>query len=259
MTKLYTVLYIFICTLVSCAERDTSVDNYNSANNPVINNPVQNTYLPDSSKNKTINFQPGNASQNISTVPGANKINFNPQGGTGNLNPAHGLPGHRCDIAVGAPLNNSPVQTTQGTPSINPVQAPINANTQPALQKPATQNPATQNPATQNVVAAGMNPAHGKPGHRCDIAVGAPLNSKPDQKSSSTPAITTTTSSATKTEPAAQKVAPGMNPAHGQPGHRCDIAVGAPLNSKPVQNVSGDQPAITPVITTPVKADTAKK
>jgi len=24
-----------------------------------------------------------------------------------------------------------------------------------------------------------------------------------------------------------------LNPAHGQPGHRCDIAVGAPLNSAP--------------------------
>jgi uncharacterized protein YhfF len=27
--------------------------------------------------------------------------------------------------------------------------------------------------------------------------------------------------------------AKGMNPAHGQPGHRCDISPGAPLNSKP--------------------------
>jgi hypothetical protein len=27
--------------------------------------------------------------------------------------------------------------------------------------------------------------------------------------------------------------APGMNPAHGQPGHRCDIPVGQPLNSQP--------------------------
>jgi hypothetical protein len=24
-----------------------------------------------------------------------------------------------------------------------------------------------------------------------------------------------------------------MNPPHGQPGHRCDIPVGQPLNSKP--------------------------
>ncbi|MCY7328555.1 MAG: hypothetical protein LH618_08410 [Saprospiraceae bacterium] len=26
----------------------------------------------------------------------------------------------------------------------------------------------------------------------------------------------------------------GINPAHGQPGHRCDIAVGASLDSKPM-------------------------
>ena len=26
---------------------------------------------------------------------------------------------------------------------------------------------------------------------------------------------------------------PGMNPPHGQAGHRCDLQVGAPLNSKP--------------------------
>jgi hypothetical protein len=41
-----------------------------------------------------------------------------------------------------------------------------------------------------------------------------------------TPANTTTTNTNTA-------VAPGMNPAHGQPGHRCDIPVGSPLNSKP--------------------------
>ena len=28
----------------------------------------------------------------------------------------------------------------------------------------------------------------------------------------------------------------GLNPAHGQPGHRCDIAVGQPLSSAPVKN-----------------------
>ncbi|HEX5667757.1 MAG TPA: hypothetical protein VFX73_03075, partial [Chitinophagaceae bacterium] len=83
--------------------------------------------------------------------------------------------------------------------------------------------------------ATGLNPEHGKPGHRCDIAVGAPLNSKP------TAAATTTTKTAA---PAVTPVKPGMNPQHGQPGHRCDIAVGAPLNSKPL-------PTATPAATTP--------
>jgi len=34
-----------------------------------------------------------------------------------------------------------------------------------------------------------------------------------------------------------QATAPGMNPPHGQPGHRCDIAVGTPL-SQPVKTTS---------------------
>jgi hypothetical protein len=62
------------------------------------------------------------------------------------------------------------------------------------------------------LLSRGLNPPHGAPGHRCDLQIGAPLNSKPEIKTTKQ----------------------GLNPPHGQPGHRCDIAVGAPLNSKPV-------------------------
>ena len=41
---------------------------------------------------------------------------------------------------------------------------------------------------------------------------------------------------------------PGMNPPHGQPKHRCDIAVGAPLNS-PV--AKSPNKTTTAVVTTP--------
>ncbi len=82
-----------------------------------------------------------------------------------------------------------------------------------------------------SATAVGMNPPHGQPGHRCDIAVGAPLNSPPAQQ---TVAPATTPVNISANQPATTVVtAPGMNPPHGQPGHRCDIAVGAPLNSKP--------------------------
>ena len=83
-----------------------------------------------------------------------------------------------------------------------------------------------------------LNPQHGQPGHRCDIAVGAPLNT-PVINSSIQPTITPTV---TPSNTATQKVIPNsntatvtLNPKHGEPGHRCDIAVGAPLNSKPTQ------------------------
>lgn len=44
----------------------------------------------------------------------------------------------------------------------------------------------------------------------------------------------------------------GMNPEHGQPGHRCDLPVGAPLSGAPATS-----PQVTPVqspaSTTPIK------
>jgi hypothetical protein len=85
--------------------------------------------------------------------------------------------------------------------------------------------------AQPTTTAAGANPAHGQPGHRCDIAVGAPLNSPvastapaTSQQNTAVPANTVTTAPA-ETTPTAE----GMNPPHGQTNHRCDIAVGAPL------------------------------
>ncbi|MBL0306843.1 MAG: hypothetical protein IPQ25_12675 [Chitinophagaceae bacterium] len=120
------------------------------------------------------------------------------------------------------------------------------ARTQTVQVQPAadlsTQVNSTNQPPAPVISKAGLNPAHGQPGHRCDIQVGAPLDSKPTQATVNTnpqPATITSTPSPaapvlnTNTAPGA--TAAGLNPAHGQPGHRCDIAVGAPLNSKPTQ------------------------
>lgn len=92
-------------------------------------------------------------------------------------------------------------------------------------------------------VAAGANPPHGQPNHRCDIAVGAPLNAAPGKAalsqqsvpSSATKAsqISTDGKSVSTTNPSAVTpavvTAAGMNPPHGQEGHHCEIAVGAPV------------------------------
>jgi hypothetical protein len=95
-----------------------------------------------------------------------------------------------------------------------------------------------------------LNPAHGQPNHRCDIYVGQPLDSKavPELAQQQPAAVTATTPQTVSVAPQPVKVEAGMNPAHGQPGHRCDIAVGAPLSSKPV--TPGTQ-------TTPVQAQPA--
>ncbi len=132
----------------------------------------------------------------------------------------------------------------------------INLNTQ-------SKNPALNiSPATVQAMPAvnngKMNPAHGQPGHRCDIAVGAPLNSKPASNVTTSAATPPVTANANiNTQPAVQAVAPGMNPAHGQPGHRCDISVGAPLNSKPIAPTA-PTPTTAPVNFTPAKVDSTK-
>lgn len=122
------------------------------------------------------------------------------------------------------------------------------------LQAPPTVVPGTNTSAPGNVVQAaspaakpalaGMNPAHGQPNHRCDIAVGAPLNSpvtKPAVQtatSAATPAAAAATPSVTQTQtvtPSKPKLLndPAMkgkpNPAHGQPGHDCAVPVGQTL------------------------------
>ncbi|MDR2222528.1 MAG: hypothetical protein LBE34_07285 [Flavobacteriaceae bacterium] len=96
--------------------------------------------------------------------------------------------------------------------------------------------------------AAGSNPEHGQPGHRCDIPVGAPLDTPVQSGNNAMPVSSATPQASGSSEgpflvndAAKQRIqqeggttaAPSgtgkVNPAHGQPGHRCDVAVGAPI------------------------------
>ncbi len=135
---------------------------------------------------------------------------------------------------------------TQNTVALPANAMPANTTVIPGTTTPVNMNPQTQTitanqpgnvvmaPAQMQptVTAPGMNPPHGQPNHRCDIAVGAPLNSPVAAQ----PAAATANAQpqvTMKEVPNTTKTAPGMNPPHGEPNHRCDIAVGAPLNSKP--------------------------
>lgn len=145
---------------------------------------------------------------------------------TSKVNPPHGQPGHVC--------GNETQQQTIST------QVQPNSNQQYTINQPVTKT-ITTNPIK---TAKGMNPPHGQPGHRCDIAVGAPLNSKPTSvpvnKSSQVSTQTNTTQnsgfSVTPVDPTKQNNTPalltpnneqttssatGVNPPHGQPGHVC--------------------------------------
>ena len=98
----------------------------------------------------------------------------------------------------------------------NTTSAPA-ANATPGVVAPQAATPGT---------TVGLNPPHGEPNHRCDIEVGAPLNSPAKPNLSTPPAFTP---SLNNTTPQPQTVAPGTNPPHGQPGHDCGVPVGAPL------------------------------
>ena len=94
-------------------------------------------------------------------------------------------------------------------------------------------------PANTAAPVTGVNPPHGQPGHRCDLAVGAPLNgqaapnvvipgNQPQNKMIIQP------SPATTTMPMPSNAGGNgvrLNPPHGQPGHDCSVQVGQPLKS----------------------------
>ncbi|MFV8325958.1 hypothetical protein [Flavobacterium sp. ZS1P14] len=113
------------------------------------------------------------------------------------------------------------------------------ASTASQVSQNATVANQTQTLATPVPVGKGMNPAHGQPLHRCDIPVGAPLNSPvtPAKNVPTQQIITSQQNKSVSTDPVNTATAPavttptpeGMNPPHGQTNHRCDIAVGAPL------------------------------
>ncbi|REC80297.1 hypothetical protein DRF60_00860 [Chryseobacterium elymi] len=140
-------------------------------------------------------------------------------------NPPHGQPGHRCDIPVGQPLNVSPtaIQTAPGQNPNNAIK--IDANSMSAGKV------AINNNAQPVKTAPGMNPPHGQPGHRCDIPVGQPLNSKPAPAPTPQPvqsAAQNVPGPVTAAPPTGEK--PKLNPAHGEPWHNCALKVGDPLS-----------------------------
>jgi hypothetical protein len=87
-------------------------------------------------------------------TPAESKIetNDNPKA-TSELNPEHGYPGHRCDLPVGAPLDQAAKKV-----------------------EPATTNTTGVSPVWKNPPTPTKNPPHGEAGHDCSVPVGADLN-----------------------------------------------------------------------------------
>ncbi|MGZ5209832.1 MAG: hypothetical protein ACXWB1_02995 [Kaistella sp.] len=125
--------------------------------------------------------------------------------------------------------------STEATPTATQENAPTNTTAQ------NTTEVTTATPGNRPA----LNPAHGEPYHRCDIQVGAPLDS-PAPAQAATPQVVPqqapagnsfNTNPISPSASAAPSVSsssslgpkPALNPAHGEPHHRCDLQVGAPL------------------------------
>ncbi len=201
---LYSSLFFSLATMISCAEKRTGETRMEAVTPITIPAVAPSTGTPPA------------------TIPEVTSATNNTV--VAKLNPAHGQPGHQCDIAVGAPLpGGSASPAAAKTTSVTPVVQNTPVPTTPIVTAPA--------------VTPGINPAHGQPGHRCDVAVGAriPKTASPEVKTTTpvTPVATPVVQNTPLVQPQVATVTPGLNPAHGQPGHRCDIAVGKPLNSAP--------------------------
>lgn len=94
--------------------------------------------------------------------------------------------------------------------------------------------------ATTSGTKPALNPAHGEPFHRCDIQVGAPIDSAPQAAPAQAMPQAGATPNSFNTNPISPSAAPtanvqatgpkpALNPAHGEPHHRCDLQVGQPL------------------------------
>jgi hypothetical protein len=83
------------------------------------------------------------------------------------------------------------------------------------------------------------NPPHGKPGHRHDLGDGALLpTTKTSLQTPGTSLNPVAAAPSTQAQALDGASSVALNPAHGQPGHVCGIAVGAPLSSAPATNAA---------------------
>jgi hypothetical protein len=148
------------------------------------------------------------------------------------------------------PLSSIPESSSLPTATIPPPTALNTAGSFANTGAPINTNaPLNSSVAVNNTSPKGsvrLNPAHGQPGHDCAIAVGAPLKGSVASTPAAAPAKVIATKSipletkavvATAAAPAAvpsffTDPTAKLNPAHGQPGHDCAVAVGAPLPVK---------------------------
>ena len=136
-------------------------------------------------------------------------------------------------LAFGWASCDSGLNSKKEAPTSFPASAGTPATPVNEVKTPAQQVPAAQPAANTNTSTAGkkLNPAHGQPGHRCDIPVGTPLDAPATVTPATITPVSTQGTNATPPPVVQPQKNVKLNPAHGQPGHDCAIPVGQPLKS----------------------------
>ena len=151
-------IYILLLAAAFATACDNNINGSNEVKATVPVATPQTFPLTDTSKKATI-AQP--------TLTTNSATATNPVAST---NPPHGQPGHVCGPTGGAPISVSPsANATSTTPIMQP-----SAN-QPLQNSSAAQTPSLQLGTSNAKAGARLNPAHGQPGHDCNIEVGKPL------------------------------------------------------------------------------------
>ena len=169
MKKIFISALLVSLLTVSCKKEETVEQNLDEVESVTLVEPLIDS---DTTKVPTV------STQNAVTIPTSQvqssvQNSLQPSAKASGMNPAHGQPRHRCDIAVGAPLNSPPTvaKAKTITPSMGTVTAPTSI---PAQEVKITNPIPTSMPAT---TAPGTNPPHGQPGHVCSTPAAEPLPS----------------------------------------------------------------------------------
>lgn len=133
---------------------------------------------------------------------------------------------YACGDTDATSSNDATSDTTVTAPLSDTAKSSMEA----AIEQPGASQGATEVPGSGS---GKVNPPHGQPGHICELPVGAPLDGSVAPAGSGQQNIQIqpqTTAPPVQQMQAPATTAPGTNPPHGQPGHVCELPVGAPLN-----------------------------
>ena len=113
----------------------------------------------------------------------------------------------------------------QDGPTDQQISQPVQDQTQ-HMQSQPVQNQMEMNNNTGVV----LNPPHGQPGHDCAVNVGDPLPSQSQNTGAQQQSSPVQINATSPNNVNSQGSGVAINPPHGEPGHDCAVAVGAPLN-----------------------------